>query len=105
MRDTFSDQLCKNYMKDVFQVSQFLNDPQNSELQKKYLEAVHEFQFNYILPKQEEFEYFDELFNELVNLLVTRDFILSKQRRLTRLMVFYMYWNCDIGKSDDNTAK
>ena len=34
MRDTFSDQLCKNYMKDVFQVSQFLNDPQNSELQK-----------------------------------------------------------------------
>jgi hypothetical protein len=39
----------------------------------------------------------------LVELLFNRDPILrqTKHKRLTRTVLFYMYWNCDIGKVDD----
>jgi hypothetical protein len=39
----------------------------------------------------------------LVGLLFDRDPVLRQHtyKRLTRAMLFYMYWNCDIGKKAD----
>jgi hypothetical protein len=38
----------------------------------------------------------------LVNMLFNRDPILRQHghRRLTRAILFYMYWNCDIGETE-----
>ncbi len=48
-----------------------------------------------LLPQQ-----FDHVLNRLFDLLVDRDPDLARNRRQTRTMLFYMYWNCDIGKDD-----
>ncbi len=39
----------------------------------------------------------------LIDLLFARDPILRKRehKRLTRAVLFYMYWNCDIGEVVD----
>jgi hypothetical protein len=39
----------------------------------------------------------------LVDLLFSRDPILRQHghKRLTRAVLFYMYWNCDIGEVSD----
>lgn len=102
MSDEFSKSLKRNYMSYVFQVENFLNDPQNFELLNLYQNAIEEFQQTFIIPRQRELTYFDDVFNELVKLLISRDHILAKQKRLTRILVFYMYYNCDIGKSKDD---
>lgn len=42
----------------------------------------------------------------LIDLLFGRDASLRQlgNKRLTRAMIFYMYWNCDIGKVEDASA-
>lgn len=94
----------RNYMSYAHQVAAFLDDPQNSVLNDLYYDAVDEFQLRFIIPKQQTIRnlLFDQIFNELVDLLLSRDYILSTNIKLTRIMVFYMYWHCDIGKSNDD---
>ena len=101
MSSEFSKELEKNYMSYVYYIQEFLSDPQNTELQDSYQNAIEEFQFRFILPRKRELEYFDDIFNELVERLINTDYTLSQSKnvRLTRIMVFYMYWNCDIGSS------
>lgn len=99
MRDDVAKFLKNKYMLYVEQIDNFLKDPQNISLQNKYQEAIEEFQLKFIVPKKRDLEYFDDIFNDLVDLLVSRDSFLSRNIRLTRIMVFYMYWNCDIGDS------
>lgn len=101
MTSDFSRELEKNYMSYVYYIQNFLSDPQNIGLQNSYQNAIEEFQLRFILPRKRELEYFDDIFNELVERLVNTDYTLSQSKniRLTRIMVFYMYWNCDIGSS------
>lgn len=101
MSSDFSRELEKNYMSYVYYIQSFLSDPQNIELQDSYQNAIEEFQLRFILPRKRELEYFDDIFNELVERLINTDYTLSQSKniRLTRIMVFYMYWNCDIGSS------
>lgn len=65
-----------------------------------YNNAVDEFQLN-IIAKRKEHQSFDDVMNYLVDLLVHRDPLLKKHTRLTRIMLFYMYWNCDIGREEN----
>ncbi|WP_230956777.1 ABC-three component system protein [Xylella fastidiosa] len=43
----------------------------------------------------------------LMDMLFNRDSVLAQSgyRSLTRALLFYMYWNCDIGKKVDNTEE
>ena len=102
MSDELAKTLRKNYMSYAYQVQEFLSDPQNRGLQALYQEAVEEFQQTFIIPRKRELEYFDDIFNQLVGLLIDRDYILKTNKRLTRILVFYMYYNCDIGRSNDD---
>lgn len=92
-------------MRYITQIRNFLNDPQNIILLEKYQESIEEFQLQFIIPKQREFEYFDDVFNDLVTYLINKDYLFKTNKRLTRMMVFYMYWNCDIGTSNDDSSK
>lgn len=101
MTEEFGDALKKNYFKELANIRKFLYDPINERFKASYQEAVEEFQLK-IVAKRRDFETFDNVFNYLYDLLVDRSGILRSNRRLTRAMLYYMYWNCDIGRDKDD---
>lgn len=90
----------KVYLKETAQIQAFLAAPENLELLCMYESVVDEFQLK-IIAKRQDFHAFDEVMEYLVDLLHDRDPILRKHKRLMRTVLFYMYWNCDIGRIDD----
>lgn len=88
------------YLKDTAQVKSFLAAPENEELLQLYESAVEEFKLK-IIAKRKGYQSFDDVMNYLFDLLFGRDPVLTANKRLTRVMLFYMYWNCDIGEGDD----
>ncbi|MGB7549427.1 MAG: ABC-three component system protein [Terracidiphilus sp.] len=100
MSEPYARKLWKLYLKDTQQIRDFLSDPDNEQIRAFYESATADFQLK-ILAKKRTGESFDELFEYIYDLLVGRDPILAANRRLTRAMLFYMYWNCDIGEVPD----
>jgi hypothetical protein len=102
MSDEYAKDLRKRYLKETSQIRNFLAAPENHELVHMYESVVEEFQLK-IIAKRKDYQTFDELMEYLVKLLFNRDPILRQRahKRLTRAVLFYMYWNCDIGKVDD----
>jgi len=95
----------KRYLKETAQIGSFLAAPENLELLRLYESVVDEFQLK-IIAKRKDFQTFDRVMEYLVDLLFSRDPILRQRgnKRLTRVVLFYMYWNCDIGETGDATA-
>lgn len=93
------------FLKETVQIRTFLAAPENIDLLRMYESVVDEFQFK-IIAKRKNYQTFDEVMEHLVDLLFQRDPILRQRshKRLTRAMLFYMYWNCDIGEVDDASA-
>lgn len=95
----------RKYLKETAQIRTFLAAPENIELLRMYESVVDEFQLK-ILAKRKDYQTFDEVMEYLVDLLFNRDPVLRQHahKRLTRAILFYMYWNCDIGEVDDAAA-
>lgn len=95
----------KRYLKETAQIRAFLAAPENLELLHLYESVVDEFQFK-IIAKRKDYQTFDEVMEYLVDLLFNRDPVLRQHahKRLTRAVLFYMYWNCDIGEVGDAEA-
>jgi hypothetical protein len=95
----------KRYLKETAQIRTFLAAPENLDLLHLYESVVDEFQFK-IIAKRKDYQTFDQVMEYLVDLLFNRDAVLRQQahKRLTRAVLFYMYWNCDIGEVDDAAA-
>jgi len=95
----------KRYLKETPQIRRFLAAPENNELLRMYESVVEEFQLK-IIAKRKDYQTFDEIMNYLIDLLFERDPVLRQHahKRLTRAMLFYMYWNCDIGETGDATT-
>ncbi|WP_236748513.1 ABC-three component system protein [Acidovorax carolinensis] len=89
----------KKYLKETAQIRAFLSAPENLELLHVYESVVDEFELK-IIAKRKDYQTFDEVMEYLVDLLFNRDPILRQHahKRLTRAVLFYMYWNCDIGE-------
>lgn len=96
----------RKYLKETAQIHAFLAAPENLDLQRMYESVVDEFQLK-IIAKRKDYQTFDEVMEYLVDLLFNRDPVLRQHthKRLTRAMLFYMYWNCDIGEVDDASAE
>lgn len=90
----------RRYLKETAQIQRFLAAPENMALTRRYESVVEEFQLK-ITAKRKDYQTFDDVMNYLADLLFSRDPVLRQNRRLTRAMLFYMYWNCDIGKNED----
>lgn len=90
----------RKYLKETAQIHAFLATPENLELLRMYESVVDEFQLK-IIAKRKDYQTFDDVMEYLVHLLFGRDPVLRAHKRLTRAVLFYMYWNCDIGKVDD----
>jgi len=100
MTPTYAQAQRTRYLKETAQIHAFLAAPENSELLRIYENVVDEFQLK-IIAKRKEYQQFDEVMNYLADILFKRDPILRQNKRLTRTMLFYMYWNCDIGEEDN----
>lgn len=105
MSDSYAKELRKKYLKETQQIRAFLAAPENIELLRLYESVVDEFQMK-IIAKRKNHQTFDEVMEYLVNLLIDRDPILCQRgnKRLTRAVLFYMYWNCDIGEVGNDSA-
>ena len=103
MSAEYAKGLRRLYLKDTAQVKVFLAAPENADLLRMYESVVEEFQLK-IIAKRKDHHSFDDVMNYLLDLLFARDPLLSANKRLTRAMLFYMYWNCDIGEGEDAAA-
>ena len=105
MTDDYAKAQRKRYLKETAQIRSFLSAPENLELLRLYESVVDEFQLK-IIAKRKDYQAFDEVMEYLVDLLFNRDPILRQHahKRLTRAVLFYMYWNCDIGEAGDVAA-
>lgn len=92
----------RRFLKETKQIRTFLSAPENAGILALYESVVDEFQHK-IIAYRKDYQTFDRLMEYLVELLFDRDVVLRQQKhkRITRAMVFYMYWNCDIGDSGD----
>jgi len=98
----YAKELRKRYLKETAEIRTFLAAPENLDLLSMYESVVEEFQLK-IIAKRKDYQAFDDVMEHLLDLLFARDPILRQpgNKTLTRLMLFYMYWNCDIGEIDD----
>lgn len=105
MSKEYAKELRKRYLKETAPIASFLAAPENLELLELYASVVEEFQLK-IIAKRKDFQEFDSVMEYLMDLLFNRDPVLRQRahKRLTRGMLFYMYWNCDIGESGDAAA-
>lgn len=104
MSKDYAKDLRKRYLKETSQIQQFLALPENDALLGLYLTVIDEFQLK-IIAKRSNHQTFDNVMEYLASLLFNRDAILSRNKRLTRAILFYMYWICDIGRMDDATTE
>jgi hypothetical protein len=104
MTPAYAKEQQRRYLKETSTIQRFLAAPENADLLESYESVVEDFQFK-IISKRRNYQTFDEVMEYLLDLLFKRDPILRQRgnRRLTRMMLFYMYWNCDIGE-DSNVA-
>lgn len=95
----------RKYLKETAQIRTFLAAPENIKLLRLYESVADEFQLK-IIAKRKDYQTFDEVMEYLVGLLFNRDPVLRQHghKRLTRAVLFYMYWNCDIGEVGDAPA-
>ncbi|WP_245391527.1 ABC-three component system protein [Thioflexithrix psekupsensis] len=100
MSDEYATALRKKYLKETEQIRNFLSAPENIEYTQKYETVIDEFNFK-IIAKRRDYQLFDDVMNYLTDLLFNRDPVLKKNQKLTRTVLFYMYWNCDIGEKSD----
>lgn len=105
MSAEYAKALRRRFLKETAQIRAFLAAPENLELLHLYESVVDEFQFK-IIAKRRDYQTFDEVMEYLIDLLFSRDPVLRQHahKRLTRAVLFYMYWNCDIGEVDDAEA-
>ena len=93
----------RRYLKETKEIASFLAAPENAGLLGLYETVVDEFQLK-IVAKRKDHQTFDEVMEHLADLLFNRDPILRANKRLTRAVLFHMYWNCDIGETGDAEA-
>jgi len=93
----------KRYLKDEKQIRSFLAAPENIEIMRRYESVTEEFQLR-IIAQRRGYQSFDQVMEYLAELLFGRDADLRQHRRLTRAVLFYMYWHCDIGEAEDAQA-
>jgi len=100
MSEEYAKEQRKRYLKETTQIHGFLAAPENLGLMRRYETVVEEFQLK-ITARRKDYQTFDHVIEYLIELLFGRDPVLRRNKRLTRAMLFYMYWNCDIGVTED----
>lgn len=94
----YFDNILKDSFSDFEKIKCFLEDPINNEYKNKYGNTVSDLQ-DEIIVHREEYNAFEEILNHLYKLILDKtNKNLVMNRKLIRVFLHYMYFNCDIGK-------
>lgn len=86
----------QKYVPQFDNVKKFLAMPGNEAVLERYESAAAEFE-EQIAIHRKDYGSFDDVLIRVKSLLTKRDGDLARNKALTNLVVYYMYWNCDIG--------
>lgn len=103
MTADYAKGLQKRYLKETPAIKTFLAAPESAEYLRAYEAAADELHLK-IVAKKKDHQTFDEIMNYAIDMLFARDAVLRANKRLTRAVLFYMYWNCDIGETEHAAA-
>ena len=105
MSEEYAEDIRKRYLKETSQIQSFLSAPENYEQMEMYQQVVEDLQLK-IIAHRKDHQNFDKVMVRLVELLLERDPVLrqNSHKGLVRPILFYMYWNCDIGESGNAAA-
>lgn len=93
--------LRKRYLKDTREIDSFLSNPINQGLLNIYSEAMDE--LNERLPQLIELRgSFIGAWLSLCDILIDHEETLRRNSKLTKSLLFYMYWHCDLGEDEDD---
>ena len=96
LSDEFAAFIRKNYLPRFADVKTLLANPRNEAILERYLAVVEEFKEQITLHRAQ-YATFDDVLVRITGLLFHRDGDLARHKALVKLVVYYMYWNCDIG--------
>ncbi|MCW8348993.1 restriction endonuclease [Vibrio sp. ZSDZ65] len=85
-------------MGDFYAIESFLSMPDNEEHQQKYIETADELHAKICIYKKDHHS-FDQVIEKTIELIIDRDNDCRRNKALTRAMVYYMYYKCDIGEN------
>lgn len=91
----------RRYLKDEAKIRAFLSNPINTDLRVTYGSIVDELDDN-IQVLQSKGMTFEEAYLSVKGVLLDRDPLLRRQAGLVNRLLFYMYWVCDLGRSDED---
>lgn len=102
MTEEYAKESRKRFLKETMEIDKFLAAPENDDLRQMYQSIADEFHIK-IISKRKNHQTFDEIIEYIFELLLSRDPVLRQRshKKLTRVILFYMYWNCDIGLNGD----
>jgi hypothetical protein len=81
------------------EIEQFLHDPKNELYTKMYSNTVSDLQASIIIERNQ-FAEFERVIEHIVNFVVgSNEDKLKDLRKIVRVFVHFMYFNCDIGKT------
>lgn len=93
---TYEEYINRYYLSHYQSIFHFISHPSNLEIKKKYMEAASELHSKYLVRFDEGTE-FSAIMDWLVSYLMRADYVLKHNSELTRALVFYMYFSCDVG--------
>lgn len=93
----------RKYLKETAMIKDFLADPINETILKKYNEAVEE--LNTRLPHLVSvYGDFMGAWHGIYDIMINHNEILRQNPKLVKAVQFYMYWNCDFGRSENDDS-
>lgn len=105
LRKIYFDNVLKESFSDFERIKSFIEDPKNSEYKTKYDNTISDLQEEIII-NWDEYNFFEDILNYLYKLILDEsNKNLIKNRKLIRVFLHYMYFNCDIGKKVSKNAK
>lgn len=97
LTDSYARHILKK-MGDFYVIENFLSMPDNEEYQQKYIETADELHAKICIYKKDHHS-FDQVIEKTIELIIDRDNDCRRNKALTRAMVYYMYYKCDIGEN------
>ncbi|MBI1346285.1 hypothetical protein GC163_08335 [bacterium] len=94
----------RQYVPQFDNVKKFLARPGNEAVRERYEAAALEFE-EQIAIHRKAYGSFDDVLIRVKSLLAKRDGDLARNKALTNLVVYYMYWNCDIGSKVESDVE
>lgn len=85
-----------NSLANFSSIRSFLEDPINKKYKEYYENTISDLQ-EVIILKRNDYGNFEELFHVLMNYIIDNNGDLKPKRKLIRVFLHYMYYNCDIG--------